>query len=300
MVFGCGEDSDDVDGCFEECEGVHEAEDGHSAAFVVDHFAHFVRGFDGDSAGVEGDGFSDDEQGLAEVFGGGGFVFEGDEAGGCGAAGADAEDSAHAEFFHLFFVEGGELQAGFGCEVFGDGGEGEGVDVVAGAGGDGAGEVGGEGGDAGVVQALGGGGGGWWGGEEVDSGGAFFGEVFGFAGAGKKGEVEGGEEGSLGEGGGNVGGGMGGEGGEQKGGVGCFGGGGGLGGGVGFAGGAEEGGGGAAEGLGVELWEWADADGADAVGGFAEGDIGGEELAGLAGVVGGEQEFEGGLDFGGE
>ena len=61
-IFGGGDHGDHRDFGLQVGDGAHSAEHGGAAAHVVLHFFHVVGGFNGDAAGVEGDGFADEAE----------------------------------------------------------------------------------------------------------------------------------------------------------------------------------------------------------------------------------------------
>ncbi len=104
-IFGDSEHADDRRFGFEPGDHLHGGEHGHAAAFVVEHPAHSFTGFERDAAGVEGDGFADDDNRFG--FGVGAFVFERDDFGVLRAAGGDGEDGVAFFLFEFGFVERG-------------------------------------------------------------------------------------------------------------------------------------------------------------------------------------------------
>src|SRR5271170_1093105 len=104
-------------------DGAHGAEHGGAAAHVVLHFFHVVGGLDGNTAGIEGDGFADEAENRgvrAGIFRG---VADDDDAGRLDAALSDTYERAHFQLGDFALVENFDAEADFLSHGFGARGE---------------------------------------------------------------------------------------------------------------------------------------------------------------------------------
>src|SRR6202167_4758311 len=118
-VFRGGDHGDHRDCGLEVGDGAHGAEHGGAAAHVVLHFFHVVGGFDGDAAGVEGDGFADEAEDWSVGAGVFGRVTDDDYAGRFDAALRDTDKGSHFQLGDFSFVEDFDAQADFLGHGFG-------------------------------------------------------------------------------------------------------------------------------------------------------------------------------------
>src|SRR5690606_33002850 len=120
-VLGGSNDRDYVDFGLGLGQHLHCAEYAGGAAHVVFHFVHAFAGLEADTAGVEGDAFTDQHVGL--VLGFAATVFHHDQTRGLLGAFAHGQDGVHAQLFHLLLIKHFGLDAvvflGHGLCLFG-------------------------------------------------------------------------------------------------------------------------------------------------------------------------------------
>jgi hypothetical protein len=122
-IFGSGNHGDHGDGRLEVCESAHGAEHGGAAAHVVLHFLHVVGGLDGDTAGIEGDGFADEAEDGRVGPGVFGSVANDDNARRLDAALRNADKRSHFQFGDFALVKDLDAEADFFGHGFGFRGE---------------------------------------------------------------------------------------------------------------------------------------------------------------------------------